>query len=452
MSAFLDEDDIVTLRDIYTGVENIDPDRIVQLEQRVDAYNKTVISPDCFSYEINNLDFDSASVEDFSRIRRKVTNNEELTKPEQERWKRYKKIAEEYDDFTNLMTKPSLTDKELKRLEMQYGFKMQAYDLTPNAVKAYYTEQYKLANQTRISMNKFRRGGVTSHAGRHIEVDAELLTQYPIFQFVYKHETVHSALTFNDLMSHRHQVEQYWNMLMNSENKAVAENLYLATWWKYKKAGNAHYFNSDIFTWNNPNIKEEVMANIIAGQHNPKYFQEQLEGYKKAIPNEQLRLWKADAKPINYSDELIEQNDIIFNSLVENSVNKSPNKILELPQLHEGYRLDINKPFLEVGDMMRDYRRAETNRMRNMSRKRLSQGPEDFAKDLARTGPFQFYSISNIKNTEGRYSLHKYFDEDMNIKTNSKEYKALEAAGVHIKKFDDLDTIMFYIDKDKVAY
>lgn len=452
MSTFLDEDDIITLRDMYTGVENIDPDRIIQLEQRVDAYNKTVISPDCFSYEISRLDFEDASVEDFSKIRRKVTNNEELTKAEQERWKRYKKIAEQYDDFTNLMTKPSLTDKELKRLEMQYGFKMQAYDLTPNAVKAYYTEQYKLANQTRISISKFRRGGATSHAGRHIEISAELLTQYPIFQFVYKHETVHSALTFNDLMSHRHQVEQYWNMLMNSENKAVAENLYLATWWTYKKAGNAHYFNSDIFTWNNSNIKEEVMANIIAGQHNPKYFQEQLEGYKKAIPNEQLRLWKADAKPINYSDELIEQNDIIFNSLVENSVNKSPNKILELPQLHEGYRLDINKPFLEVGDMMRDYRRAETNRMRNMLRKRLSQSPEDFAKDLARTGPFQFYSISNIKNTEGRYSLYKYFDEDMNIRTNSKEYKALEAAGVHIKKFDDLDTIMFYIDKDKVAY
>ena len=452
MSAFLDEDDIVTLRDIYTGVENIDPDRIIQLEQRVDAYNKTVISPDCFSYEINSLDFDSTSVEDFSRIRRKVTNNEELTKPEQERWKRYKKIAEQYDDFTNLMTKPSLTDKELKRLEMQYGFKMQAYDLTPNAVKAYYTEQYKLANQTRISMNKFLKGGQTYHAGRHIEISAELLTEYPIFQYVYKHETVHSALTFNDLMSHRRQVEQYWNMLMNSENKAVAENLYLATWWKYKKAGNAHYFNSDIFTWNNPNIKEEVMANIIAGQHNPKFFQKQLDGYKEAIPKDQLRLWRAEAKPINYSDELIEQNNIIFNSLVENSVNKSPNKVLELPQLHEGYRLDINKPFMEVGDMMRDYRRAETNRMRNMLRKRLSQGPEDFAKDLARTGPFQFYSISNIKNTEGRYSLYKYFDEDMNIRTNSKEYKALEAAGVHIKKFDDLDTIMFYIDKDKVAY
>lgn len=453
MSTFLDEDDIITLRDIYTGVENIDPDRIIQLEQRVDAYNKTVLSPDCFSYEISRLDFENASVEDFSRIRRKVSNNVELTKSEQERWKRYKKIAEEYDDFTNLMTKSSLTDKELKRLEMQYGFKMQAYDLTPNAVKAYYTEQYKLANQTRISMNKFFKGGQTSHAGRHIEISAELLTQYPVFQFVYKHETVHSALTFNDLMSHRRQVEQYWNMLMNSENKAVAENLYLATWWRYKKEPRAaHYFNSDIFTWNNVNIKEEVMANIIAGQHNPKYFQEKLEGYKSFIPNEQLRLWKVDAKPINYSDELIEQNDIIFNSLVENSINKSPNKILELPQLHEGYRLDINKPFLEVGDMMRDYRRAETNRMRNMLRKRLSQGPEDFAKDLARTGPFQFYSISNIKNTEGRYSLYKYFDEDMNIKTNSKEYKALEAAGVHIKKFDDLDTIMFYIDKDKVAY
>ena len=117
---------------------------------------------------------------------------------------------------------------------------------------------------------------------------------------------------------------------MNSKNKAVAENLYLATWWKYKKAGNAHYFNSDIFTWNNPNIKEEVMANIIAGQHNPKIFQKQLDGYKEAIPKDQLRLWRAEAKPINYSDELIEQNDIIFNSLVENSVNKSPNKVLEL--------------------------------------------------------------------------------------------------------------------------
>ena len=452
MENFLDTEDIITLRDMYAGVENIDPDRIIQLEQRVDAYNKTVLSPDCFSYEISKLDFENASVEDFSRLRRAVANNEELSKAEQERWKRYKKIAEQYDDFTNLMTKSSLTDKELKRLELQYGYKMQFYDLTPNAVKVYYTEQYKLANQTRISMNKFLKGGQTSHAGRHIEISAELLTQYPIFQFVYKHETVHSALTFNDLMSHRRQVDMYWNMLMNSENKAVAENLYLATWWKYKKEGKTHYFNSDIFTWNNPNIKEEVMANIIAGQHNPKYFQEQLEGYKKAIPNEQLRLWKADAKPINYSDELIEQNDIIFNSLIENSVNKSPNKVLELPQLHEGYRLDINKPFLEVGDMMRDYRRAETNRMRNMLRKRLSQGPEDFAKDLARTGPFQFYSISNIKNTEGRYSLYKYFDEDMNIRTNSKEYKALEEAGVHIKKFDDLDTIMFYIDKDKVAY
>lgn len=453
MSTFLDEDDIITLRDMYTGVENIDPDKIVQLEQRVDAYNKTVISPDYFSYEISKLDFKNASVEDFSEMRRKVSNNVELTKSEQERWKRYKKIAEEYDDFTNLMTKPSLTDKELKRLEIQYGFKMQAYDLTPNAVKAYYTEQYKLANQTRISMNKFLKDGQTSHAGRRIEISAELLTQYPVFQFVYKHETVHSALTFNDLMSHRRQVEQYWNMLMNSENKAVAENLYLAAWWKYKKDPRAaHYFNSDIFTWNNVNIKEEVMANIIAGQHNPKYFQEQLEDYKNFIPKEQLRLWRAEAKPINYSDELIEQNDIIFNSLVENGVNKSPNKILELPQLHEGYRLDINKPFIEVGDMMRDYRRAETNRMRNMLRKRLSQGPEDFAKDLARTGPFQFYSISGIKNTEGRYSLYKYFDEDMNIRTNSKEYKALEAAGVHIKKFDDLDTIMFYIDKDKVAY
>lgn len=452
MSVFLDSDDLVTLRDMYTGVENIDPDRIIQLEQRVDAYNKTVLSPDCFGYEISRLDFENASVEDFSRIRRKVTNNEGLTKAEQERWKRYKKIAEQYDDFTNLMTKPSLTDKELKRLEIQYGYKMQAYDLTPNAVKAYYTEQYKLANQTRISMNKFLRGGATSHAGRRIEVDAELLTRYPVFQFVYKHETVHSALTFNDLMSHRRQVEQYWNMLMNSENKAVAENLYLATWWKYKKAGNAHYFDSDIFTWNNSNIKEEVMANVIAGQHNPKYFQEQLEGYKQSIPKEQLRLWKADAAPLNYTDELIEQNDIIFNSLVENSVNKSPNKVLELPQLHEGYRLDINKPFLEVGDMMRDYRRAETNRMRAMLRKRLSQGPEDFAKDLARTGPFQFYSISSIKNTEGRYSLYKYFDEDMNIRFNSKEYKALEEAGVHIEKFEDLDTIMFYIDKDKVSY
>lgn len=453
MSAFLDKDDITTLRDIYTGVGDIDPDRIIQLEQRIDAYNKTVISPDCFSYEISRSGIEGASVEDFSRIRRKVTNSEELTKAEQERWKRYKKVAEQYDDFIYLMTKDNLTDKELKRLVAQYGFKMQAYDLTPNAVKAYYTKQYKLANQTRITLNMRSKGGSTYHAGRHIEISSELLTRYPVFQYVYKHETVHSALTFNDLMSHRHQVEQYWNMLMNSENKAVAENLYLATWWTYKKSGKAdHYFNSDIFTWNNSNIKEEVMANIIAGQHNPEHLQDMLKGYKKAIPEEQLRLWRVDAKPINYSNELIEQNDIIFNSLIENSVNKSPNKILELPKLHEGYRLDLNKPFLEVGDMMRDYRRAETNRMRNMLRKRLSQGPIDFAKDLARTGPFQFYSISNIKNTEGRYSLYKYFDEDMNIRINSKEYKALEEAGVHIVKFEDLDTIMFYIDKDKVAY
>ena len=452
--AFLDEDDLLTLKELYDGVEDIDPDKIKKLEQRIDAYNKTVVSPDYFKDEIDWLAVekkrDNLTVEDFSRLRRKVKNGEELTEAEKERLKLYKRVSSDYEEFTELMTKPTLTEKELDILHRKYLTKIERYDLTPNALKTYFVRQYKFANQTKISVKRIA-GGATGAAGRSITVDSRLLSRYPKFQFVFRHETVHSALTFNDLMTHRKTVGQYWEHLMNGQNADYARNLYVATWYRYKTAENtSHYFDSDVFTWNNLNIKEEVMANIIAGQSAPEFTEDILKSYSEYIPAAQRRLLKPNATKCTYTEDFIYQNDLAFNQLVQNSVHKSPNQMFDMPPLHEGYRLDLNKPYLEVGDMMRDYRNAETNRRRNMLRKRLSQGAEDMARDLATTGPFHFYSISDIQNTKGRYSLYKYFDQDFNIRP--KEYAALEAAGVHIEVNKDMDTVMFYIDKDRVAY
>ena len=472
---FLTDEDIQTLEDLYSSVTDVDPEKIKQLEQRIDAYNSTLISPELFKYEIEQILVDSGkgytgTVESFTRVRDKLKKGEDLTEAEKKLKAAYKDLLKTYDDFVELMTKPELTQAEFNKLlhNSIYRRKIEARrnmqgDLTyrgmlPNAVKNAFIHDYNLANQTHILLERTgSAAGYTASAGYRIGINTLGLYKFPKMKFTFRHEAVHSALAHKPIKEHHRIVDQFWNHLMKGENADFAKRLYAATWWTYY-GSSQHYFDSNIFSWNNNLIREEVMNNIIAARDSasPAVV---LNGIAKGYGE---RIGKYDdvvnfvRKDINEKamftlDEDTQQLvDLYFNKLLQDTTKASPNHIYRMPALHEGPKLEINKPYLMVGQIMHDFRDAAHNRNLNMMRKRLSQSAEDFAKDLARTGPFQFYSISALKAAKGDYSLFKYFDRDMKLRP--KEYAKLQDAGVGIEVLDEMDTVLFYIKKSEVAF
>ena len=472
---FLTDEDIQTLEDLYSGVTDVDPEKIKQLEQRIDAYNNTLISPELFKYEIEQILVDSGkgytgTVESFTRVRDKLKKGEPLTEAEEKLKAAYKGLFKTYDDFVELMTKPELTQAEFNKLLHNpiYRRKIEARrnmqgDLTykgmlPNAVKNAFIHDYNLANQTHILLEHTRGlAGYTTSAGYRIGINTLGLSRFPKMKFTFRHEAVHSALAHKPIKEHHRIVDQFWNHLMKGENADFAKRLYAATWWTYY-GSSQHYFDSNIFSWSNNLIREEVMNNIIAARDSAgpagvlngiaKEYGEKIGKYddvvnfvRKDVNEKAMFVLDEDTK------QLV---DVYYNKLLHDTVKASPNHIYRMPGLHEGNILEINKPYLMVGQIMHDFRDAAHNRNLNMMRKRLSQSAEDFAKDLARTGPFQFYSISVLKAAKGDYSLFKYFDRDMKLRP--KEYAKLQAAGVGVEVIDEMDTVLFYIKKSEVAF
>lgn len=472
---FLTDEDIQTLEDLYSGVTDVDPEKIKQLEQRIDAYNNTLISPELFKYEIEQILVDSGkgytgTVESFTRVRDKLKKGEELTEAEEKLYAAYKGLLKTYDEFVELMTKPELTQAEFNKLLQNsiYRGKIEARrnaqgDLTykgmlPNAVKNTFIHEYNLANQTHILLERTgKTAGYTFSAGYRIGINTRELAKHPKMKFTFRHEAVHSALAHKPIKEHHKIVDQFWNHLMKGENADFAKRLYAATWWTYY-GSSPYYFDSNIFSWNNNPIREEVMNNIIAARDAAgpagvlngiaKKYGEKIGKYedvvnfvKKDVNEKAMFILDEDTK------QLV---DVYYNKLLHDTTKASPNHIYRMPGLHEGNILEINKPYLMVGQIMHDFRDAAHNRNLNMMRKRLSQSAEDFAKDLARTGPFQFYSISALKAAKGDYSLFKYFDRDMKLRP--KEVAKLKEFGIGVEVIDEMDTVMFYIDKANITY
>ena len=470
---FLTDDDIRTLEDLYSGVSDIDPEAIKQLEHRIDAYNSTLIEPELFKFEIESVIVDSGNgytgtVESFTRVRNKIKNGEPLTEAEQKLRKAYRKVLRDYDTFVNLMTKSELTQAELDRLLSTSIFrrKIEAYrkgnklvyeGMLPNAVKKAFIHEYNLANQTHILLENMKGAGYETSAGFRIAINTENLADYPFMKFAFRHEAVHSALARKPLREHYRTVDQFWNHLMKGENADFAKRLYTATWWEYFDTS-PHYFDSKVFSFENRMIKEEVMNNIIAAR-DAKGPAGVLEGFAnsygkkigkhKDVIGFNSKQFNANAKFV-LDDDTKQLVDIYYNKLLHDSTKTAPNHIYRMPALHEGAKLELNKPYLEVGNIMHDFREAAHTRNLNMMRKRLSQSAEDFAKDLARSGPFQFYSISALKAAKGDYSLFKYFDRDMELRP--KEVAKLKEFGIGVEVIDEMDTVMFYIDKANVTY
>ena len=471
---FLTDEDIQTLEDLYSGVTDVDPEKIKQLEQRIDAYNSTLISPELFKYEIEQVLVDSGkgytgTVESFTRVRDKIKKGEPLTEAEEKLKAAYKDLLKTYDDFVELMTKPELTQDEFNKLlhnaiyrrKIESRRNMQG-DLTykgmlPNAVKNAFIHDYNLANQTHILLERAGSAGYTASAGYRIGINTLNLSRFPKMKFTFRHEAVHSALAHKPIKEHHKIVNQFWNHLMQGENADFAKRLYAATWWTYY-GSSQHYFDSNIFSWSNNLIREEVMNNIIAARDSAgpagvlngiaKEYSEKIGKYDEVV---NFVRKDVNEKAMFILDEDTKQLvDVYYNKLLHDTVKASPNHIYRMPGLHEGNILEINKPYLMVGQIMHDFRDAAHNRNLNMMRKRLSQNAEDFAKDLARTGPFQFYSISALKAAKGDYSLFKYFDRDMKLRP--KEYAKLQAAGVGVEVIDEMDTVLFYIKKSEVAF
>lgn len=472
---FLTDEDIQTLEDLYSGVTDVDPEKIKQLEQRIDAYNSTLISPELFKYEIEQILVDSGkgytgTVESFTRVRDKLKKGEPLTEAEKKLKVAYKDLLKTYDDFVELMTKPELTQTELNKLlhNSIYRRKIEARrnmqgDLTykgmlPNAVKNAFIHDYNLANQTHILLERTgSAAGYTASAGYRIGISTLGLSKFPKMKFTFRHEAVHSALAHKPIKEHHRIVDQFWNHLMKGENADFAKRLYAAIWWTYY-GSNQHYFDSNIFSWSNNLIREEVMNNIIAARDSvgpadvlngiAKDYGERIGKYDDVVNF--VRKDVNEKAMFTLDEDTKQLVDVYYNKLLQDTVKASPNHIYHMPGLHEGNILEINKPYLMVGQIMHDFRDAAHNRNLNMMRKRLSQSAEDFAKDLARTGPFQFYSISALKAAKGDYSLFKYFDRDMKIRP--KEYAKLQDAGVDIEVIDEMDTVLFYIKKSEVAF
>lgn len=470
---FLTDEDIRILEDLYSGVSDIDPEAIKQLEHRIDAYNSTLIEPELFKFEIESIIVNTGksytgTVESFTRVRNKIKNGEPLTKAEQELRRAYKKVLMDYDTFVDLMTKPELTQDELNKLFNTSVFrrKIEAYrkgdkliykGMLPNAIKKAFIHEYNLANQTHILLEGIREAGYEFSAGYRIVLNTKTLTDYPFMKFAFRHESTHSALARKPLKEHNRLVDQFWNHLMKGENAEFAKKLYTATWWEYFDS-NPYYFTSNIFSFENRDIKEEVMNNIIAARDS-KDPAEVLEGFaksysKKIGKHKDVTGFSRDEFNA-YAEFVLDEDtkqliDIYYNKLLHDSTKSAPNHIYRMPALHDGSKLELNKPYLLVGNIMHDFREAAHNRNLNMMRKRLSQSAEDFAKDLARSGPFQFYSISALKAAKGNYSLFKYFDR--NMKLRPKEVAKLKEFGIGIEIIDDMDTIMFYINKANVTY
>ena len=470
---FLTDEDIRTLEDLYSSVSDIDPEAIKQLEHRIDAYNSTLIDPALFKFEIEGVIVDAGNgytgtVESFTRVRNKIKNGEPLTEAEQKLRKAYSKVLRDYDTFVDLMTKPELTQAELNRLfntsvfrrkitAYRKGDKLVYEGMLPNAVKKAFIYEYNLANQTHILLENMEGAGYEFSAGYRIAINTEKLTNYPFMKFAFRHEAVHSALARKPLREHYRTVDQFWNHLMKGENAEFAKRLYTATWWEYFDS-NPYYFNNKVFSFEHPMIKEEVMNNIIAARDS-KGPAEVLEGFAnsystkigkhKDVVGFDSKQFNANAKFV-LDDDTKQLVDIYYNKLLHDSTKTAPNHIYRMPALHEGAKLELNKPYLMVGNIMHDFREAAHTRNLNMMRKRLSQSAEDFAKDLARSGPFQFYSISALKAAKGDYSLFKYFDR--NMKPREKEIAKLKEFGIGVEVIDKMDTVMFYIDKANVTY
>lgn len=473
--AFLTDEDIRTLEDLYSGVTDVDPEKIKQLEQRIDAYNNTLISPEVFKYEIEQILVDvdegyNGTVESFTRIRDKLKKGEPLTEAEEKLKAAYKDLLKAYDEFVDFMTKPDLTQKELNKLLHNpiYRSKIEAHrnqkdiltykGMLPNAVRSAFIHDYNLANQTHILLEYMKgAGGYTYSSGYRIVVGTPNLADYDNMKFTFRHEAVHSALAHKPIKEHRRIVDQFWNHLMKGENADFVKRLYAATWWTYY-GSSPHYFDSNVFTWTHTRIREEVMNNLIAARDlaSPADKLNRIaNGYGERIGKRKgvVNFVRNDVneKALFILDEDTAQLiDTYYNKLLHDTAKASPNHIYRMPALHEGSRLEINKPYLLVGQIMHDFRDAAHSRNLNMMRKRLSQSAEDFAKDLARTGPFQFYSISALKAAKGDYSLFKYFDRDMKLRP--KEYAKLQDAGVGIEVIDEMDTVLFYIKKSEVAF
>lgn len=477
---FLSEEDIQTLEDLYSGVTDVEPEKIKQLEQRIDAYNSSLISPELFQYEIESILTDATqdykgTVESFTRVRNKLKAGEELTDIEKRLHKAYKDLLKDYDEFVELMTKSELSQEELKKLYTNklYRKKIEAQEnkqgallyegMLPNAVKNAFIQQYNMTNKTHILLENNSRISYTTNAGYKIILDTSYLTNALNLKFNFRHEAAHSALAHKSTTEHNKFVDQFWNHLMKGENADYAKQLYAATWWAYyrdpdPKSRGFYFPNGNIFSWENRAIKEEVINNLIAardltdpvakldriskgyGKHIE--FDPDVVGFKRADIN-----WNAKFVLDEDTMQLI---DINYNKLLQDSVKSSPNHIYRMPALHEGSKLELNKPFLGVGEIMHDFRNAAHSRNLNMMRRRLSQSAEDFAIDLARNGPFQFYSISTLKAAKGDYSLFKYFDKDMNLRP--KEIAKLKEFGIGIEVIEEMDTVMFYIDKSSITY
>ena len=413
-ATFLDTDDLTTLKDIYRGVDDISPERLQRLERSIENYNSNLINTE----------------DEFIK-----------TKLDEDQFK----------DFINLMIRDDLNETELKHLFDVYGDIIAYKQYVPNTIKKLFADEYGYLNNIRIKLKKGGSPGATPLLGRTIELNYNYLRQYSQLRYVYQHETVHESLYRLSPTAHRRFINQTYESFLKTDPELV-DYMYDVTWYTYfKYHGVDHrYFTSDVFTKNNIHIKEEVVANLLGKGEFPKDLSNQIVKYSTDLPTAKARELTRLHDPDLGSPQLLEKAKIAYKELIQSTAKSSPNQILEIPRLRAGKYFDLNKPFKEADKLIQEVKQSNNKRMQYMIRKRLKQNPLELAKDLARTGPFQFYSMSTIRSLQGDYGIYRYFDKDFNIRP--KEYAELEAAGVHIVKYDDLDTLMFYIDKDKVAF
>lgn len=414
-STFLNKEDLTTLKDLYAGVDDISPERLDRLERAINNRNNNLIDPDDPIF----LTFD--------------TND--------------------FNEFVTLMTRDDLSDTELKYLITTYGDTIVTKNYVPNTLRKILSDEYAYYNTVRIKLEHAHKlyAGAAEHYGRLIHLNLSGDVTFKNLLNTYRHETVHEALGHMTTIERNRFVNQMYDTFLK-DDKELIETMYLVTWYKYyeKHGAPSIYFISKDFTPNNVRVKEEVVCNLLAHVGDSNALHTQIASYANSLPSDTLQKLK-DLKPkFKYSGIIEEKATIAYNELIRNAAKNSPNQIFETPRLIVGKHFDINAPFRKADKIIQEIKHANNNRMHYMMRKRLRQDPISFAKDLARTGPFQFYSISTLRNIKGDYGPYRYFDKDFNIRP--KEYAELEAAGVHIVKYDDLDTIMFYIDKDKVSF